>query len=61
MYVMETGVVVIYPRGDWFGFITEEQVERLLDNYIEHGALVPEFWRGRMVPAAPLEPSTCPT
>lgn len=42
------GVVVVYPRGDWFGFITEQQVEKLLDNYIEHGSMVPEHWRGRM-------------
>jgi len=42
------GVVVVYPQGDWFGFITEAQVESLLDNYIEHGVLVPEHWRGRM-------------
>lgn len=45
-----SGVVVVYPRGDWFGFITEQQVEKLLDNYIEHGSMVPEHWRGRMVP-----------
>jgi len=42
------GVVVVYPRGDWFGFITEQHVEKLLDNYIAHGELVPEHWRGRM-------------
>ncbi len=46
---LPSGVVVVYPMGDWYGFVSRESIEVLVHNYIEHGQLVRELWRGRMV------------
>jgi len=37
------GVVVVYPEGDWYGFITNRNVEELVDAYRQGHRLDPNF------------------
>jgi (2Fe-2S) ferredoxin len=42
------GNVLIYPGGDWYGYVTPAHVEVLVDQHILAGEIVRELWRGRM-------------
>jgi (2Fe-2S) ferredoxin len=42
------GNVVIYPGGDWYGYVTPADVPRIIDGHILSGDLVLDRWRGRM-------------
>ncbi|TDL23156.1 hypothetical protein BD410DRAFT_747139, partial [Rickenella mellea] len=45
--------VLVFPRGDWLGYVTPEIIPALLDGIIANSALhtmpiISEHWRGRM-------------
>jgi hypothetical protein len=42
------GNVLIYPSGDWYGYVTPGDVERIVDQHIGAGHIVRDLWRGRM-------------
>lgn len=42
------GNVLIYPSGDWYGFVTPQDIPRLLENHLLGGEIVTDLWRGRM-------------
>lgn len=42
------GNVLIYPGGNWYGFVTPEDVPRLVENHLLEGKIVTDLWRGRM-------------
>jgi (2Fe-2S) ferredoxin len=42
------GNVLIYPGGDWYGYVTPGDVERIVDQHIGAGQIVRDLWRGRM-------------
>jgi (2Fe-2S) ferredoxin len=42
------GNVIIYPGGDWYGYMTPEDVPRLIEQHILGGRPVADLWRGRM-------------
>jgi (2Fe-2S) ferredoxin len=42
------GNVLIYPEGDWYGYVTPAAVPRLIEEHIIGGNIVRELWRGRM-------------
>ena len=42
------GNVLIYPEGDWYGYVTAADVPRLVDRHLVAGEIVWDLWRGRM-------------
>jgi hypothetical protein len=42
------GNVVIYPGGDWYGYVTPPDVTRIIENHILSGQILADRWRGRM-------------
>ncbi len=42
------GNVLIYPGGDWYGYVTPADVPRLIERHLLGGTVVTELWRGRM-------------
>jgi hypothetical protein len=42
------GNVLIYPGGDWYGYVTPADVPRLVEQHLISGRLVTDLWRGRM-------------
>eukprot|EP00005_Dracoamoeba_jomungandri_P006127 CAMPEP_0174251122 /NCGR_PEP_ID=MMETSP0439-20130205/1055_1 /TAXON_ID=0 /ORGANISM="Stereomyxa ramosa, Strain Chinc5" /LENGTH=325 /DNA_ID=CAMNT_0015331363 /DNA_START=18 /DNA_END=995 /DNA_ORIENTATION=+ len=43
------GVVIVYPTGDWYGMVTRDNIEKIVDAYLSEDATIPyELWRGRM-------------
>lgn len=42
------GNVLIYPGGDWYGYITPENVSELIEQHLGQGNIVWELWRGRI-------------
>jgi hypothetical protein len=42
------GNVLIYPGGDWYGYVTPDDVPRLIDEHILGDQIVTDLWRGRM-------------
>lgn len=42
------GNVLIYPAGDWYGYVTPADVPRLVEQHIVKGEIVTDLWRGRM-------------
>lgn len=42
------GNVLIYPGGDWYGYVTPADVPRLIEEHLLHRQLVADLWRGRM-------------
>jgi len=42
------GNVLIYPGGDWYGYVTPADVSRIVDEHIVRGEVVWDLWRGRM-------------
>ena len=42
------GNVLIYPGGDWYGYVSPSDVARLVECHILAGEVVHDLWRGRM-------------
>jgi (2Fe-2S) ferredoxin len=42
------GNVLIYPGGDWYGYVTPEDVPRIVDEHIIKGEILVDLWRGRL-------------
>jgi hypothetical protein len=42
------GNVLIYPGGDWYGYVTPDDVPRIIDQHIVGDHIVTDLWRGRM-------------
>jgi (2Fe-2S) ferredoxin len=42
------GNVLIYPGGDWYGYVTPNDVPRIIGEHILKGKIVTDLWRGRM-------------
>jgi (2Fe-2S) ferredoxin len=42
------GNVLIYPSGDWYGYVTPADVSRVVEQHIVKGEVVADLWRGRM-------------
>jgi (2Fe-2S) ferredoxin len=42
------GNLLIYPGGDWYGYVTPENVSDLIEQHLIEGKIVRELWRGRM-------------
>ncbi len=42
------GNIIIYPEGDWYGYVTPESVPRIFDKHILGGETIEELHRGRM-------------
>lgn len=42
------GNVLIYPAGDWYGFVTPEVVPQLIEDHLVGETIVKDLWRGRM-------------
>ena len=42
------GNVLIYPEGDWYGYVSTADVPRLVDRHLAAGEIVWDLWRGRM-------------
>jgi (2Fe-2S) ferredoxin len=42
------GNVLIYPGGDWYGYVTPGDIPRIVEQHILGGQIVRDLWRGRM-------------
>ncbi len=42
------GNVLLYPRGDWYGRVTPDDVPRLIELDLLGGQVVRDIWRGRL-------------
>ncbi len=42
------GNVLIYPGGDWYGYVTPDDVPRLVETSIVGNHILPDLWRGRL-------------
>ena len=42
------GNVLVYPGGDWYGYVTPEDIPRLVEDHLIDGVIVRDLWRGRM-------------
>jgi (2Fe-2S) ferredoxin len=42
------GNVLVYPGGDWYGYVTPEDVPSIVDQHLLRGEAVLDLWRGRM-------------
>lgn len=42
------GNVLVYPGGDWYGYVTPENVSDLIEQHLVQGIIVRDLWRGRM-------------
>jgi hypothetical protein len=42
------GNVLVYPGGDWYGYVTPDWVPRIIEQHIVNGQVVKDLWRGRM-------------
>ena len=42
------GNLVVYPGGDWYGYVTPDDVARIIDEHILGSKIVVDRWRGRM-------------
>jgi (2Fe-2S) ferredoxin len=42
------GNVLIYPGGVWYGYVTPDDVDHIIDQHILQGEIVKERWRGAM-------------
>jgi hypothetical protein len=42
------GNVLIYPGGDWYGYVTPQDVPRIVERHIVGGEILVDLWRGRM-------------
>lgn len=41
------GNVLVYPEGDWYGYVSPEMVPSLIESVIYRGEIVAPLWRGR--------------
>lgn len=46
------GNVIIYPGGDWYGYVTPADVPELIEQHLQQGRVVAGHWRGRLGLAA---------
>lgn len=44
---MFAGNVLVYPTGDWYGYVTPADVPRLVE-HVAQNQIVKDLWRGRM-------------
>ncbi|HVE92878.1 MAG TPA: sucrase/ferredoxin-like family protein [Actinomycetota bacterium] len=42
------GNVLIYPGGDWYGYVTPDEVPRIVEAHLQGGQIVADLWRGRI-------------
>eukprot|EP01112_Ceratiomyxa_fruticulosa_P007295 TRINITY_DN188_c0_g1_i3.p1 TRINITY_DN188_c0_g1~~TRINITY_DN188_c0_g1_i3.p1 ORF type:complete len:261 (-),score=51.75 TRINITY_DN188_c0_g1_i3:80-862(-) len=42
------GVIVVYPHGDWFGYISTRNIEKVIDEYVSKHKILHDLWRGRI-------------
>eukprot|EP00013_Stygamoeba_regulata_P015045 CAMPEP_0177681822 /NCGR_PEP_ID=MMETSP0447-20121125/30928_1 /TAXON_ID=0 /ORGANISM="Stygamoeba regulata, Strain BSH-02190019" /LENGTH=312 /DNA_ID=CAMNT_0019191279 /DNA_START=161 /DNA_END=1096 /DNA_ORIENTATION=- len=42
------GVMVVYPEGDWYGYVTSRDADKLIHKYMTDDVVFKEKWRGRM-------------
>jgi (2Fe-2S) ferredoxin len=42
------GNVLIYPGGNWYGYVTPADIPRIVDQHLVQGQIVWDLWRGRM-------------
>lgn len=42
------GNVLLYPGGDWYGYVTPGDVPRLIEQHLLGGEIITKLWRGRM-------------
>ncbi len=42
------GNVLLYPPGDWYGYVTPADAPRLVQQAVLDGQIVADLWRGRM-------------
>lgn len=42
------GNVLIYPSGDWYGYVTPQDIPRLVEDHLVGGVIFKDLWRGRM-------------
>jgi len=44
------GNVILFPRGDWYGYVTPEKVPAIIQaGFVsKESSIVPEIWRGRL-------------
>jgi hypothetical protein len=42
------GNVLIYPGGDWYGYVSPAEVPRLVEQHLKQDKIVTDLWRGRM-------------
>lgn len=42
------GNILVYPEGDWYGYVTPADIPRLVDSHLAGGEIVWDLWRGRM-------------
>lgn len=42
------GNVLIYPGGDWYGYVAPADIPRVVERHIAAGQIVWDLWRGRM-------------
>jgi hypothetical protein len=45
---MFAGNVLVYPEGDWYGYVTPADVPRLVEQHLVQKQIVSDLWRGRM-------------
>lgn len=42
------GNVLLYPGGDWYGYVTPDDTPRLIETAVLGGDILPDLWRGRL-------------
>jgi len=42
------GVIIVYPSGTWYGYVSERNVDKIVDDYLANHGIIPEFWRGQI-------------
>lgn len=42
------GNLIIYPEGDWYGYVTTTDIPALVETVIGRGAIARSHWRGRL-------------
>jgi hypothetical protein len=42
------GNVLVYPGGDWYGYVAPGDAPRLVERHLKRGEILADLWRGRM-------------
>jgi hypothetical protein len=42
------GIVLIYPAGTWYGYVTPNDVPMIIDQHLIGGQAIKSLWRGQM-------------